>query len=157
MDQGLFALTNFIVNVLLARWLSQSDYGAFAVAFSVLLLMGTIHTAVLTEPMLVLGPSRFKARTAAYIRRLVPIHFALSSGMGVVILLGVLSLTLLWPIFAATTLAALAVVSSCHPVSLADAPSVLHRVPPTTWRPRGGLCIRFSSWPGCWCCSAWDL
>jgi O-antigen/teichoic acid export membrane protein len=109
MDQGLFALTNFIVNVLLARWLSQSDYGAFAVAFSVLLLMGTVHTALLTEPMLVLGPSRFKARTVAYIRRLVPIHFAVSSGMGVIILLGVLSLTLLSPIFAASTLAALAV------------------------------------------------
>jgi O-antigen/teichoic acid export membrane protein len=109
-DQGLFALTNFTVSVLLARWLSPTDYGAFAVAFSVLLLMGTVHTALLTEPMLILGPSRFRDRTAAYVRRLSTLHFALTSVMGVALLLIVASLAVLQsPFRAATTLAALAV------------------------------------------------
>ena len=109
-DQGLFAVTNFTVSVLLARWLTPSDYGAFAVAFSVLLLMGTVHTALLTEPMLVLGPSRFRDRTAAYVRRLSTVHFALTSVMSVVLLLIVAALTVLHPTFAvSTTLAALAV------------------------------------------------
>ena len=108
-DQALFALTNFAVSVLLARWLSLSDYGAFAVAFSVLLLMGTVHTALLTEPMLVLGPSRFRERTAAYVRRLATLHFALTSVMGVALLLVVGALALLQPQFtAAITLVALA-------------------------------------------------
>jgi O-antigen/teichoic acid export membrane protein len=109
-DQGLFALTNFTVSVLLGRWLSPSDYGAFAVAFSVLLFMGTVHTALLTEPMLIFGPSRFRERTAAYVRQLSTLNFLLTSVMGVVLLLVVAALTVLQPPFmAATTLAALAV------------------------------------------------
>jgi O-antigen/teichoic acid export membrane protein len=107
-DQALFALSNFVVNILLARWLPKADYGAFAVAFSVLMLMGTVHTALLAEPMLVLGPSRFKTRTAAYIRRLVPIHFVVSSAMGAALLLTVVVLAVLQSFDAATTLAALA-------------------------------------------------
>jgi O-antigen/teichoic acid export membrane protein len=109
-DQGLFALTNFTVSVLLGRWLSPTDFGAFAVAFSVLLLMGTVHTALLTEPMLVLGPSRYQEHTAAYVRRLAILHVALTSVMGIALLLVVGALTLLeHEITAATTLVALAV------------------------------------------------
>jgi O-antigen/teichoic acid export membrane protein len=58
--------------------------------------------------MLVLGPSRFQARTTSYIRRLVPIHFVLCSGMGAVLLLSVFVLALARPFTAATTLAGLA-------------------------------------------------
>ena len=108
-DQGLYALTNFAVSVLLARWLSKVDYGAFAVAFSVLLLMGTVHTALLTEPMLILGPSRYRKCAASYIRRLTILHFVLTSGMGIALLGVVLVLTLFQPAFqTATTLIALA-------------------------------------------------
>ena len=109
-DQALFALTNFTVSVLLGRWLLPSDFGAFAVAFSVLLLMGTFHTALLTEPMLIFGPSRFRKGTAAYVRRLSTLHFVVTSVMSVVLVLVVGALTLLKPQFtAATTLFALAV------------------------------------------------
>jgi len=86
-DQGLFALTNFGVSVLLARWLSQRDFGAFAVASSVLLLLGTVHTAVLTEPMLVFGPSRYAGGTAAYLGRLTRLHFLVTAVLSAVILL----------------------------------------------------------------------
>jgi O-antigen/teichoic acid export membrane protein len=109
-DQGLFALTNFTVSVLLARWLSQSGFGAFSVAFSVLLLIGAVHTALLTEPMLVLGPSRYHERTAGYVGRLTILHFALTSVLGVALVIVVGLLSLLRPQFAAaTTLIALAV------------------------------------------------
>ncbi len=109
LDQGLFALTNFGVSVLLARWLPQRDYGAFAVTFSVLLLMGTVQSALLTEPMLILGPSRFKEHTAAYLHRLTTLHFALSSAMGVVLLGTVAVLGWLRPLPTAGALVALAV------------------------------------------------
>lgn len=109
-DQGLFALTNFTVSVLLARWLSQSGYGAFSVAFSVLLFIGAVHTALLTEPMLVLGPSRYQERTAAYVRRLTILHFALTSVLSVALVIVVGLLSVLNPQFAAaTTLVALGV------------------------------------------------
>jgi O-antigen/teichoic acid export membrane protein len=82
------------VSLLLARWLSQRGYGGFAVAFSVLLLLGTVHTAVLTEPMLVFGPSRYRDRTASYLRRLTPLHFIVTAALSVVILLVLLVLAL---------------------------------------------------------------
>ena len=109
-DQGLFALTNFTVSVLLARWLSQSGYGAFSVAFSVLLFIGAVHTALLTEPMLVLGPSRYQERTAAYVGQLTILHFALTSILSVALVMVVGLLSVLNPQFAAaTTLVALGV------------------------------------------------
>lgn len=66
LDQGLFAGSNFILNVLLAKFLSEHDYGAFATAFSVFLLFGTVHSALLIEPMLVFGPNRFGKKLPAY-------------------------------------------------------------------------------------------
>lgn len=82
LDQALFAGANFLVNVLLARWLSPEAYGAFTVAFVVFLLAGTVHGGLLIEPMLVFGPERFKGRTGAYLRTLLRGHagFALVAG-----------------------------------------------------------------------------
>ena len=65
-DQALFAGTNFLVNILLARWLDPAEYGAFAVAYSIFLLLGTLHTGLWTEPMLVYGSGRFRESFTAY-------------------------------------------------------------------------------------------
>lgn len=54
-DQGTFALANFVIGILLARWLPAAGYGAFSVAYAALLFVGSIHTALLTEPLLVKG------------------------------------------------------------------------------------------------------
>jgi O-antigen/teichoic acid export membrane protein len=77
LDQGLFAGSNFLLNVLLARWLTPSEYGAFAVAFSVFLLLGVFHTAILTEPMLVFGPGKHRERFPEYLGTLLRGHFAM--------------------------------------------------------------------------------
>ena len=74
-DQGLFAVGNFLLSVLLARWLSASEYGAFTVAFSVFLLFGTLHTAALTEPMLVFAPGRWSQQITQYFRSLLRLHW----------------------------------------------------------------------------------
>ncbi len=82
-DQGLFSLSNFALSVLLARWLVPQDYGAFTVAFAVFLLIGTFHTALLSEPMLVFGPSRYKGRFSEYLGALMYGHvgFAVLSSL----------------------------------------------------------------------------
>jgi O-antigen/teichoic acid export membrane protein len=77
LDQGLFASSNFLLNVLLARWLAPGDYGAFAVAFSVFLLLGVFHNAILTAPMLVFGPGKYRERFPEYLGILLRGHFAL--------------------------------------------------------------------------------
>lgn len=65
-DQGLFAGSNFVLNVLLIQSVSEESYGAYAVAFAVFLFFGTLHTGVLTEPMLVFGSGRFAGRFHGY-------------------------------------------------------------------------------------------
>jgi O-antigen/teichoic acid export membrane protein len=78
-DQGLFAVSNFSLNVMLARWLPAKDYGAFAAAFTVFLLVGTFHTALLTEPMLVFGPGRYRGRLDQYLNVLLSGHWGVAA------------------------------------------------------------------------------
>ena len=82
LDQGLFAGSNFAVNVLLARWLVPDAYGAFAVGFMVFLAVVVIHTGLFVEPMLVFGADRFSDRVGEYIRVLLSGHvrFSLLAG-----------------------------------------------------------------------------
>jgi O-antigen/teichoic acid export membrane protein len=75
MDQGLFALSNFLLNVMLARWLAPREYGAFTVAFTAFLFLGTFHSALLTEPMLVFGAARYGRRLAQYVSVLLAAHW----------------------------------------------------------------------------------
>lgn len=87
LDQALFAGANFLVNILLARWLSPEAYGAFAVAFAVFLLAGTVHGGLFVEPMLVFGAGRFSDRSRSYLRVLLRAHVAFSVAAGSVLCL----------------------------------------------------------------------
>jgi O-antigen/teichoic acid export membrane protein len=71
LDQGPFAGANFLLSILLARWLSPAEYGAFALAYSIFLLAAAFHTAVVTEPMLVFGAGRYAGAFRPYLRFLV--------------------------------------------------------------------------------------
>jgi O-antigen/teichoic acid export membrane protein len=79
-DQAIFAGSNFILNILLARWLSASEYGAFALVFSILLFMNVFYNALLTEPMLVFGSGKYRGRFCEYLGVLLRGHFALAVG-----------------------------------------------------------------------------
>jgi O-antigen/teichoic acid export membrane protein len=95
MDQGLFAASNFAVNVLLARWLTPYEYGAFGLAFAIFLLVGRLHQAALLEPMLVFGPGRYKDRLSEYLGALVYGHFAFAA-LGSLALLAASLVFALW-------------------------------------------------------------
>jgi len=82
MDQGLFATSNFILNILLARWLTPTEYGAFAVAYTIFLLLGTFHTALITEPMLVFGSGKYKDHLSHYLRVLLRGHWLFTAIVG---------------------------------------------------------------------------
>jgi len=74
-DQALFAGTNFLVSILLARWLEPAAYGAFSTAYALFLLLGTLHTGLWTEPMLVYGSGRFREAFSAYQALLIRYHW----------------------------------------------------------------------------------
>jgi O-antigen/teichoic acid export membrane protein len=77
-DQGLFATANALLNVMLARWLSPAQYGAFAVGYAVFLFIGAIHTGLLTEPLLVFGAGKYATGLRTYFRALVNGHWILT-------------------------------------------------------------------------------
>lgn len=76
-----------MINIILARWLSLQHYGYFAISFSVFLLIGTIHTAMLTEPMLVYGSGRYKDVYIEYLNNLLLAHKYFSVVIGCLLLL----------------------------------------------------------------------
>jgi O-antigen/teichoic acid export membrane protein len=108
LDQVLFACGNFAASILLARWLSVSAYGAFSVAFIVLLLVGTFHTAAVGEPMTVHGTGKHSARFPGYVGVLVVVHFAVCLVIGAVLALAGLACAVLGSAALAEALAALA-------------------------------------------------
>jgi O-antigen/teichoic acid export membrane protein len=58
-DQALYAGAHFLLNLILARALETDDYGAFAVAHSVFLLVGALYGALLLEPMAIYGSNKY--------------------------------------------------------------------------------------------------
>jgi len=66
LDQALFSGANFITNILLARWLTPIQYGAYAFAFSIFLFISTIHAAAFITPMLVYGGGRYRHNQPRY-------------------------------------------------------------------------------------------
>ena len=77
-DQGFFAVASVLLNVLLARWLTPQEYGAFAVGYALFLLLATFHTAFVTEPLLVFGAGKYSAQLRQYLQTLLRLHWYLT-------------------------------------------------------------------------------
>ena len=81
LDQGVFAGSNFAISILLARWLTPEQYGAYAVAFAVFLFLLNFHQALLLEPMLVFGSAVYRNSLRGYMKALLLIHAGMSALM----------------------------------------------------------------------------
>lgn len=77
-EQGAVSGSNFVVNILLARWLLPAQYGAYALAFSAFLVLGSVYQALVMEPMSVLGPIHYRGCLRGYLGALLRIHAGLS-------------------------------------------------------------------------------
>jgi O-antigen/teichoic acid export membrane protein len=78
LDQGLISGSNFVISVLLARWLTEDQYGAYAVAFGIYVMLSLVYQSLLLEPMGVFGGSIFRSNLRGYLRSLVSIYVAFS-------------------------------------------------------------------------------
>jgi O-antigen/teichoic acid export membrane protein len=83
-DQGVASSTNFVMNVLLARWLTRSDYGAFSVAWSFCLVFAAFHNALIVEPMIIIGPSEFGDKLEPYLARVNRFQWLVAAALSVV-------------------------------------------------------------------------
>lgn len=82
-DQGFFALSAFLINIVLARELGSAEYGAYNVAFTLYLLVGVPYSAMCLEPMLVFGAGRFRGRLGPYLGWVFTLQGALTVGMSI--------------------------------------------------------------------------
>lgn len=78
-DQALLGLANFAVNLGLARWFTPAEYGAYVAASSVFWVTMTVHSGLLSEPLIVFGSGRFRDRHSSYFAALVLLHCCLSA------------------------------------------------------------------------------
>ena len=78
-DQGLISGSNFVLSIVLARYLSASQYGAYAIAFSTFVLFSLAHQAMVLEPMSVLGPSMYRVSLRHYLGLLMWIQLGFSA------------------------------------------------------------------------------
>jgi O-antigen/teichoic acid export membrane protein len=67
LDQGLISGSNFLIGILLARWLAPDQYGAYATAYSIFLLVTLLYQALLLEPQSVFGASVYADRPREYL------------------------------------------------------------------------------------------
>lgn len=90
LDQVFFSGSGFLINVLLARWSSPDEYGAYVIAFSWFLLAQNIYDAALVEPMAVFGPGKYVSRLRTYLKYLMYAHFVFSIAIFIGLALGAL-------------------------------------------------------------------
>lgn len=85
-DQGLISGSNFILSILLARWVAAEEYGAYAFAFECFLFLCVIYSALVLEPMCVFGPSTYQDEPEDYLRTLLRCHAVASLVMASIVL-----------------------------------------------------------------------
>jgi O-antigen/teichoic acid export membrane protein len=95
-DQTLISVTNFATLLILARTLGSSEFGSFVLAYTALLFLNGIQTALVTQPHNVLGQNR---ESDDYIR------YTSSTALGQIALAAILSALTLVGALAAATLA----------------------------------------------------
>jgi O-antigen/teichoic acid export membrane protein len=78
-DQALISGSNFLIGILLARWLLPEQYGAYALAFAIYLLLLLLYQSLLLEPMSVFGGSSYWTGLRGYLKSLLWIHGGLAA------------------------------------------------------------------------------
>ncbi|HEX3822709.1 MAG TPA: hypothetical protein VHW45_20425 [Candidatus Sulfotelmatobacter sp.] len=79
LDQGLISGSNFLIGILLARWLIPAQYGAFSDAFSVFLLLSYVYQSLLSEPQGVFSGSAYRQCLRGYLKALLNIQLMVTA------------------------------------------------------------------------------
>ncbi len=92
MDQGMFAGANFVLNILLARWLAPADFGAFTLGYSLFLFLGAFYLAFFMEPFLIFASGKHRESFARYYRLIIACHWRVTAGTAVIVAVGALAI-----------------------------------------------------------------
>jgi len=87
LDQGIFSGSNFILYLLLARWMTTEQYGFFGVIFSSFLFIAGIYNAFFLEPISVIGPAKWTENIKKYYFLIILIHLVFFSIVSALLLI----------------------------------------------------------------------
>lgn len=85
LDQGLISGANFALAILLARRLAPAQYGTYALAFEVFLLLSVVYGALVLEPLSVFGASVYRKSPREYLGILLRVHGVMAAGIFIVL------------------------------------------------------------------------
>lgn len=92
-DQGFFAGTNFLVNVLLGAWLDPESYGTYVIAYSWFLLLLGFYDALLIEPLGVYGSGKYSKKFREYLGLMFYGHTGLTLIIALIFVIGALAVS----------------------------------------------------------------
>ncbi len=78
LDYGLFSGSNFLLGILLARWMAPEQYGAYALAFSIFILVTFLYQALVLEPLSVFSGTAYPNNLRGYLQSNVWLHWGIS-------------------------------------------------------------------------------
>jgi O-antigen/teichoic acid export membrane protein len=79
LDYGLYSGSNFLLGILLARWMAPEQYGAYALAFSIYILVTFLYQALVLEPVSVFSGTTYSHNLRDYLSSGVWLHWAVSA------------------------------------------------------------------------------
>jgi len=78
-EQVLFAGTNFVVTILLLRWMAADQMGAYSFGYAIFLLFLVIFEATVSEPIPIFGPAKYASKIRAYTGAVLCCHIAVAA------------------------------------------------------------------------------
>jgi O-antigen/teichoic acid export membrane protein len=79
LDYGLYSGSNFLLGILLARWMAPEQYGAYALAFSIFILVTFLYQALLLEPLSVFSGTTYSKNLRGYLKSNFWLHWGVSA------------------------------------------------------------------------------
>jgi len=78
LDYGFYSGANFLLGILLARWMAPEQYGAYALAFSIFILVTFLYQALLLEPLSVFSGTTYHSNLRGYLKSNLWLHWGIS-------------------------------------------------------------------------------
>lgn len=96
-DQVLMSFSNFAIAIIIARWLGKEEFGRYAIAWTIAVVVENIQIALLTTPMLTFAAQRPAPEQPRFAGVLLAHGLALAAATAVIVLLGALAANHLVP------------------------------------------------------------
>ncbi len=96
LDFGLYSGSNFLLGILLARWMSPTQYGAYALVFSIFILVTFLYQALLLEPLSVFSGTTYSKNLRGYLKSNFWLHWGVSAVICVMMAVIAISAKIWW-------------------------------------------------------------